>query len=272
MAKKKKAKPVDPRQRELQELIELKKMQQAAAEHQDIEPLFPKEEKIVPKTFKEKWKNYWYHYKITTWVTVCVVVMAVWLIKDIFFGPKYDLTVTTATKYSFSAFNDELDQDFARYVTEDYNGDEQKNVSYSEITVDFREDSTVDPQMNVVNMQKLMAVFASGEDLLFIMDQDTYDAMEENSGEGIYVDFTEKYGDLGLDDVVKGDKIVINDTALGKDMYLNKLEEDVFICIRAMGGTADPEKDKVQQAYQASMDFVDNLLRETYPDKFAEAE
>ena len=56
MAKKKKT--ADPRQQELHDLIELKKMRQAAAEQRAMEPDFdPPAEKIVPKTFKEKWDN-----------------------------------------------------------------------------------------------------------------------------------------------------------------------------------------------------------------------
>ena len=59
MAKKKKKDAyIDPQQRELRELIELKKMQQAAAEHpEEVQAEFEKEEPIVPKTFKEKWKK-----------------------------------------------------------------------------------------------------------------------------------------------------------------------------------------------------------------------
>lgn len=268
--KKKKKKPAeDPRQRELRELIELKKMQQAAAEHREVAYEFPKEEKIVPKTFKDKWKNYWYHYKTTTWVTVFVVVIAGWMIKDIFFGPKYDLTVTTATQYNFSALNNDLQGYLTRYIPEDYNGDGKKNVSYSEITISLDPDTTMDPQLNAINMQKLMAVFASGEELLFILDQDAYDMLVENSGEGLFVDFTDRYGFLG-DDIVQGDKIYIQDTRLGEALYLDRLEGEAFICVREMGGTADPSKESVQRAREASFGFIDSVLEESFPEAFAE--
>ena len=267
--KKKKKRPSfeDERQRELRELIELKKMKQAAAEHREVNYEIPKEEKIVPKTFKEKWKNYWYHYKATTWFTVIAVVMVAWLVKDIFFGPEYDLTVTTATRYNFSALNDGLQDYMGRYVTEDYNGDGEMNLLYSEITVDFSADSSADPQMNAINAQTLMAVLAGGDDLLFIMDQDAYDMLVQSSGEGIFVDFTEMYGFLG-EEIVQGDKIYIQDTTLGREMYLDRLEGEVFICLRDMGGTADASDEDTQRTRQASLDFIDNLLRENYPEAF----
>ncbi len=267
MAGKKKPQ-MDSRQKELQELIELKKMQQAAAEHPEEQPHFEQEEKIVPKTFKEKWANYWYHYKGTTWVTVFVVILAAWFIKDIFFGPKYDITVTAATKYSFSAINSDINTILDEYVTEDYNGDGKMNTIYSEITVDYTGEE-IDPQVNMLNMQKFMAVFSSGTDLVFIMDQDAYDNITSNTDGELFVDFSEIYTDQDID-IIQGDKIILNDTKFGKKLYLNNLDEDVFLCVRALGGTADPDKKKVQTAYQAGLDFVDNFLRDEYPDLFAD--
>lgn len=265
MAKKKKTNDyIDPQQRELRELIELKKMQQAAAEHpEEVQAEFKKEEPIVPKTFKEKWKNYWYHYKGVTWGTIAIVVLVSWIIKDIFFGPEYDLTITTATKYSFSALNDSLNMDLAAYA-EDYNQDGKTDISYDEITVNLQADSeNTDIQSNAINLQKLMAVFASGQDLIFIMDQDAYDYICDGE-EGIFVDLSEIYPDI---DIVEGDKLILNDTDLGKKMYLNGVEEDVFLCVRDFGGTVKDDE-KAQTTLDKSLDYVENLLRFEYSDMF----
>ncbi|HIV19770.1 MAG TPA: hypothetical protein IAC82_10765 [Candidatus Merdivicinus intestinigallinarum] len=265
MAKKKKKDAyIDPQQRELRELIELKKMQQAAAEHpEEVQAEFEKEEPIVPKTFKEKWKNYWYHYKGATWGGLAAVVLVVWLIKDIFFGPEYDLTITTATNYMFSALNDSLASDLASYA-EDYNGDGKTDVTYDEIAITLDSDAeNVDMQVNAINIQKLMAVFASGEDLVFILEQEVYDYVC-GEDEGIFVDLSALYPDI---DIIEGDKLILNDTALGKKMYLNGLEEDVFLCVRDMGGTVK-ENEKSMSTLERSLDFVENILREEYPDKF----
>ena len=264
MAKKKKDPHIDPQQRELRELIELKKMQQAAAanKNSDTTQFFEKEEKIVPKTFKEKWKNYWYHYKTTTWVSVLAVIFVAWLIKDLFFGPEYDLTVAAATKYSFSAVNQNIADNMAKYI-EDYNEDGKVNVSYDEMVLDYDPESTLDPQTNVVNMQKFMAVMAAGDELIFIMDQDVYDSVVENSGEDIFVDLEELYPDQT--DTVKGDKLILNDTRLGKQMNMDGLDEDIFICVRALTGTADGTKKKIYNTFCNSMDFIHNIMVTEYP-------
>ena len=264
MAKKKKDPYIDPQQRELRELIELKKMQQAAAENKDADTtqFFEKEEKIVPKTFKEKWKNYWYHYKTASWVTVLVVIFGAWLIKDLLFGTKYDLSVATASKYTYSAVNQDIAGDMAKYI-EDYNGDGKVNVMYDEMTLDYSEDTTLDPQMNMVNMQKFMAVMAAGDELIFIMDQGVYDAMVDNSGDGLFVNLEELYPEQT--DTVRGDKLILNGTRLGKRMGINGLEEDVFLCVRALVGTADGTKEKIYNAYCNSLDFVHNIMVTEYP-------
>lgn len=268
MAKKKQNPYVDPQQRELHELIELKKMQQAAAENQnaDTTQFFQKEEQLVPKTFKEKWKNYWYHYKATTWVVVFIVILGAWFIKDVFFGTKYDLSVATASKYTFSAVNQNLSTDLAKYVT-DYNGDGKVNVLYDEMTLSLGENAeNADAQMNTVNIQKLMAVMAAGDELIFIMDQDVYDMITESDGDtvnDIFVNLEELYPDQT--DTIQGDKLILNKTRLGKKMGISKLDEDVFLCVRALGGTADGSKEKIYNAYLNSLDFVHNIMVEEYP-------
>ena len=268
MAKNKKNAYIDPQQRELQELIELKKMQQAAAENKDADTtqFFEKEEKIVPKTFKEKWKNYWYHYKLTTWVSVVCAIFCAWLIKDIFFGTKYDLNVVSATKYAFSAVNEDIPGDLVKYLS-DYNGDGKVNALYDEMTLDYAEDTNLDPQTNAVNMQKFMAVLASGQELVFIMDQGVYDSLmsSENTDDSIdvFVNLEELYPDQS--DIVKGDKLILNGTRLGKRMGMNRVDEDIFLCVRALNGTADGTKEKIYNEYCNALDFVHNIMITEYP-------
>ena len=263
MAKKKKDAYIDPQQKELRELIELKKLQQQAAEHpEEVREELTKEEKIVPKTFKEKWNNYWYHYKGATWGTVIVVVLISWMIKDIFFGPEYDLTVTSATKYALSALNSELTEDLTAYA-EDYNGDGKTDITFDEIMVSFSaDDENTDMQTNAINMQKLMAVFAGGEDLLFIMDQDAYDYICGDE-EGIFVDLSEVFPNI---DIIEGDKLILNETSLGQKTYMNVLDEDIFLCVRDIGGTVNNDEES-NSDLENSLDYVENLLREEYPDQ-----
>ena len=263
MAKKKKDQYITPQQREMQELIELKKMRQQAAEHPEQQFEFEKEEPIVPKTFKEKWKNYWYHYKTATWVSLFAGVLVVLLVKDVIFRPKYDLNITASSVYPFSSFNTNMTDDLSVYL-QDYDGNGKTLLQYGEITVDYTGQGLVDSQINAISMQKMMAVLAAGDDLLFIMDQQAYDAIQEQGdGESIFADLSLIFPDI---DIVQGDKLILNQTALGEKMMISSLEEPVFFCLRALGGSADPKRSKVQDQYDRAKQYLQALLQSEYPE------
>ena len=125
------------------------------------------------------------------------------------------------------------------------------------------DDENTDMQTNAINMQKLMAVFAGGEDLLFIMDQDAYDYICGDE-EGIFVDLSEVFPNI---DIIEGDKLILNETSLGQKTYMNVLDEDIFLCVRDIGGTVNNDEES-NSDLENSLDYVENLLREEYPDQF----
>jgi len=258
MAKKKKP-PVDPRQQELHDLIELKKMRQAAAEHRTIEPdLPPPEEKIVPKTFKEKWDNYWYHYKGLTWGSLVAAVLAVWLVKDLFFATKPDMTLNIATSTTLSVINTEMEADLYPYIS-DYNGDGQTVALLSETSLG----ELSDPQMMMANQQKFVAILATGDELIFLLDQDGYDFIFEGSNDhSMFIDMEKLYPGL---EIAKGDKLYLDELPLGKEWKLDRLEdEDFFLCVRYLGNSAK-DNEKNRETLQNCLDFVQNIIVAGYP-------
>ena len=260
----------EQRQKEMQELIELKKMRQAAQEGRQLEQgeglTFEKEEELVPKTFKEKWKNYWYHYKTQTWLSLFVVVLVAWFVKDVFFGTKPDLTIGVATYTGVSYFTDAIDEDLSAYA-QDYNGDGKVVVSASESYF-----SMSDAEMASTYYQKFIAEVAGGSELAFILDDYTYDILMDNSdGESMFIDFGELYPDV---EYVSGDKIDITDTSLGKLWHLPSLgktelegygDRRYYLCVRYLGNSAK-DNEKNREELEHALDFVNNLISETNPE------
>ena len=260
----------EQRQKEMQELIELKKMRQAAQEGRQLgegEGLtFEKEEELKPKTFKEKWKNYWYHYKLTTWMSLFIAVLVVWFVKDVFFGEKTDLSIGIATYTGVSYFTDSIDTDLAAYA-EDYNGDGKVVVSASESYF-----SMDDAEMVSAYYQKFVAELSAGSELVFILDDYTYDMIMENTeGDGMFIDFEELYPDV---DYVSGDRIDITDTALGKLWHLPSLattelegygNRRYYLCVRYLGNSAKDNEENRKELSNA-LNFVNNLISETNPE------
>ena len=259
MAKKKKQ-AVDPQQQQLHDLIELKKMRQAAAEHREMTPDFPpNEEKIVPKTLKQKWDNYWNHYKGLTWGCLIGAVAAVWIVHDVFFAPKPDITLNIATETALSSINPEMEEDAYPYMA-DYNEDGEIIFSFSETSLG----ESSDPQMAFANYQKFIAVMAAGTDLLYMLDDTGYDAvLEMSEGESMFIDFSKLYPGLEIAD---GDKLRIDDLALGKEWKLDRFEnQDFYLCLRYLGNSAK-DNEKNQQTLESCLDFIHNIISSAYPE------
>ena len=271
MAKKKrKLTEQELRQKEMKELIELKKMRQAAQEGKDLpdgEGLqFEKEEVLVPKTFKQKWKNYWYHYKGTTWMTVFISVLAVWFIHDMFFSPKPDLSIGIATYTGVSYFTDDISEDLGAYAG-DYNEDGQVLISASESYFNME-----DAEMVSAYYQKFIAEISGGSELVFILDDFTYDVVLDNTeGESMFIDFGELYPDV---DYIEGDKIDITEHPLGTLWHLKSLgstelegygDRRYYLCVRYLGNSARDNEENREELADA-LDFVNNIVSATNPE------
>ena len=260
----------EQRRKEMQELIELKKMRQAAQEGRELgegEGLtFEHEEELRPKTFKQKWKNYWYHYKLRTWMTVVFVVLGVWFIKDMFFSPKPDLSIGVATYTGVSYFTEAIDEDLAEYAA-DYNEDGQIYIAASESYF-----SMEDIEMSNAYYQKFVAELSAGSQLVYILDDYTYDmVMGGSDGDSMFIDFGELYPDV---DYISGDKIDITDHPLGVTWHLSSLgdievegypERRYYLCVRFLGNSAkDSEENRAE--LDRALDFVNNIVSATNPE------
>lgn len=264
----------DPRQQELHDLIELKKARQAASEnreyHADLEP---EAEKIVPRTFKEKWVNFWFHYKKTVWISVAAVIGAVWLIKDVFFAPEYDLTlhmVSLSGAAGITGINQDAEEDFADYL-EDFNGDGQVLTPVIEMYVNTSEEG--DPEMAYGNVQRFMAVLSTGEDLLFLMDQPAYDYIfsGETDPYSLFIDMEKLYPGL---EIAEEDKLYLNrldedfvDTVLGTEWKLDYLRDEYFFCVRHIGGIVSAKDTEENRArLDNTLEFIQRFVEESYPE------
>ena len=271
MAKKKrKLTEQELRHKEMKELIELKKMRQAAQEGKglpDGEGLqLEKEEVLVPKTFKQKWKNYWYHYKGTTWLTVFISVLVVWFIHDMFFSPKPDLSIGIATYTGVSYFTDDISEDLGAYAG-DYNEDGQVLISASESYFNME-----DAEMVSAYYQKFIAEISGGSELVFILDDFTYDVVLDNTeGESMFIDFGELYPDVNY---IEGDKIDITEHPLGTLWHLKSLgstalegygDRRYYLCVRYLGNSARDNEENREELADA-LDFVNNIVSATNPE------
>jgi len=237
---------------DLKELIELKKAKQNLTDNENFKK---HEEEVIPMTFKQKWDNYWYHYKLHTFLVAFVVVALLLFAKDMVFKPKYDLTLNIASKYSFSAVNEDMNEVVSPFV-DDFDGNGKVQVLVTEMQTNYDGTST-NPVAAATGEQKILAILNAGADAVFIFDDVTYKALiSSNDDESIFYNFSEMYPE---NELVDGDKILIKETELGKKLRLNTVKSEMYLCVRKFGGTFK-ENDKNIERQKNAFGFVENIL------------
>lgn len=242
---------------DLQELIKIKKLKQQLQDSAEIiEEFSQEEEEIIPKTFKEKWDNYWYHYTLITFIVAFVLIMAFWFAKDMLFKPKYDLAVNIASKYSFSAVTKDLSSVVVDYI-EDYDENGKVNVLVNEMQTNY-DGTATNNEAAMAGETRILAILNAGIDAVFILDDTTYNALLVGNGEeSIFLDFSEYYPE-GTQ-FVNGDKIMLKETELGKKLRMNAVKSEMYLCVRKFDGSfTDTEKnrDKLKDA----LSFINNVI------------
>ncbi len=241
------------------DMIQVKKIKQEGG---SLEGDGPKAEPIVPKTFKEKWKNYWYHYKLQTFFAVCGVVLVSLLVYDQVTKIRYDHEMIISTKYRILSANEDMEGDLADYLN-DVNGNGRVDVKANEVFMPMDMDVEVtddaDLQEALSNRQELYALLAAGESFLFVLDQDVYDFIcSSNEGESPFVDLEAVLGESAFLD---GDKLLLSDIPLGEHWKLYFVDEPIYLCVRQIGGTAkDTEENNAR--VNGAVEMVGTLVAE----------
>ncbi len=206
----------------------------------------------TPKTFKEKWDNYWYHYKFRTIVGIALGVMAIFLIKDIFFKPKYDITITYLVK-GYIDLGDYASKDEGDYVElenmlmeyiDDYNGDGKKNIDIRLVELPAVE-HVENLQLYNAMSAKFMSEFAIGNMALYIMPPELVESMDMTDK---FLNLSEKYPDNSR---MEGLGMYIGDALEDAGIKVNEGEGYIFL----RDGNASGEKQ-----YEADVKFFESIM------------
>lgn len=178
MADKKQNEILAEQKRAREEFLKLKKMQSGEL---DAGPK-PSEVEVLPKTFKEKAANFWFHYKwLTIGLTVTVVLLA-FLVAQCCSKPKYDLEIVYYTETPIFELQIEAVENYFKEYATDVNGDGEINIQI--IDCSFPENDA-DLQYKNANIQKLQSLIIANEKaMLYITDESKYSFFEETFGKG----------------------------------------------------------------------------------------
>lgn len=162
----KKSETLTQRAKAQRDLIELKKMQAG-----EIAPgPKPSEEAIMPKTFKEKVANFFYHYKFAVMLVAFLIVVAVILTVNMVTRVNYDSKIVVFSyNPSYSFFNSKIAEYFET-IYPDVNENGKVNIAAIDCSVDPKDTS----ELKTGKLTKLNAMLSVESDaLIYIVDEES---------------------------------------------------------------------------------------------------
>lgn len=223
--------------------------QQAHAKHLAYEQTV----ELKPKTFQEKWANYWYHYKGRTFFIAFIVLLAALFIYDMVNKENYDVDIMAITTAEHSVLSYEETLALLGEVVPDFNGDGKTSVSIDAIQLSEDSSETLDPNFHMAQVVKYQANIGDTVSLILILDQENYDAMIEQ--EITFIDLSKYTNNPN----VVGDKYYLKNNPCFK----NLLNADSLIMVfRDVENSTKSDDEKTRQRAAEELEFVKTLMNQ----------
>lgn len=243
--------------------IELMKLKQGIISDEDI----PHEaEPVKEYTAWEKIGNFFYHNKMPLIIGAVIVLLAVFLIRDVVTNKKPDVAIMIMASDSELDFRTGDIEKLLEPYCEDFNGDGEVYVRVSYLPAVYSDDN-LDAYFNQSAQTKLMAEFQSGDSIIVIADADTchtvgIDTVSENGNpvDPILVDMRTIYPDdkncieLGY---------MLSGTNFAEDIKYTAMSDSLFIGFRLPREALGVNMEKFTANYNNALKLWDNYLNKT---------
>lgn len=243
--------------------IELMKLKQGIISDEDI----PHEtEPVKEYTAWEKIGNFFYHNKMPLIVGAVIVLLAVFLIRDVVTNKKPDVSIMIMASDSELDFRTGDIEKLLEPYCEDFNGDGEVYVRVSYLPAVYSDDS-LDAYFNQSAQTKLMAEFQSGDSIIVIADADTchtvgIDTVSENGNpvDPVLVDMRTIYPD---DENCIELGYMLSGTDFADDIKYTAMSDSLFIGFRLPREALGVNMEKFTANYNNALKLWDNYLNKT---------
>lgn len=215
-----------------------------------------------PKFGTRKWfENYWYHYKWHTIIGLFIVFIIVSLVHDILTREKYDAELMiTGQTYVTSTPAGRIALLLEQYCGDyDGNGEIKVNVVDNIFPSDMAQ-----AEMMMAAQTKLMVELSDGRSMVMILDDYTYDMINQSSEGNFFADIS-AYSDKAYDG---GTKVKLADTPIGDDPGLAGCADDYFLALRIPDMRAANRDEEAVLNYQNQVEMLKNLLSDNKVNPF----
>ena len=243
--------------------IELMKLKQGIISDEDI----PHEaEPVKEYTAWEKIGNFFYHNKMPLIVGAVIVLLAVFLIRDVVTNKKPDVAIMIMASDSELDFRTGDIEKLLEPYCEDFNGDGEVYVRVSYLPAVYSDDN-LDAYFNQSAQTKLMAEFQSGDSIIVIADADTchtvgIDTVSENGNpvDPILVDMRTIYPD---DENCTELGYMLSGPSFAEDIKYTAMSDSLFIGFRLPREALGVNMEKFTANYNNALKLWDNYLSKT---------
>lgn len=254
----KKSGSVEEQRKRQQELIELKRQKQLF--ESDPEEYKPSEtpSATAVQTARSKLANFWYYSRFTILGILIVAAILAVGITQCASRTKYDCTVVLYFKHYVSSAMIENLSTIAEQYCEDYNGDGEVNVLVMDCAIPDDERML---ETGLAKSTRLTAQFASAEAIVYIVDKEALEELDEIAG-GIFVDDS-----LGLPDY-DGKAFSLNGSVFDAafDTVSNGYSDtfEYYIIRRVVEGTTIDGKGDVDMYSKQADEFIRKIVSDPY--------
>lgn len=187
-------------------------------------PVLPVREPMKPKTFKDKWNNYWYHYKMHTFAGAILLILVGIFCWHLIFPTVYDASLAIVSTDSFEGAWEVIGPEM-EYIVKDYNEDQARLIDFASFQLATKQGTEQTPQMLEMTRAKLLGWATTKGHFLYLLDATGYQQLTD-----VGIKFMDLEGKIESSQV-EGDKYYLENTTLSKQLYLNELLGNKFLCI-----------------------------------------
>ncbi len=220
----------------------------------DPEELKPTPKAEPPKTFKEKWDNYWYHYKWLTLGCVAGAVVLVILVVQMLTVDRPDYTLMLVTNKAYMPQQIQALEQWVAQYGEDVDGDGEVEVEILECYL-----NKADNQTYYANSQMMQVHLMAGDVMLYAYEPDLYeqfmsaDALKDAH---FFTPLGEGIAGLSEDGTYWNWK---DDARVTGDATLSTLPKELFFGVRQSTGTAKDSAEMHDQGMRLMEALIANL-------------
>lgn len=249
----------DEYKKDRQELIESRKVKMSTPDggagmiKQDYVPL-------KPKTFKEKWINYWYHYKGLTFGSAFAAILVFMFVWQIATKTVYDGKMMIVSELPFETITEDLEKTLIDF-TDDFTGNGKLDVSITPIQQDYSAEGTMQPEMVQANFVKLSAGISTLETFIYMVDDKSYHALKEMELQ--FMDLSDSLEIQNLTgEPAYTDRYPLRGTKLAAELEIENVAEDMYLCFIDYESFDEKRQNKkeVKTNFSRDMQFFKSLV------------